>query len=142
MNKFVRIYALTVCFTTITCMTVSLGIGLYDVLQMTFPDLMMDTYQAQMLRSDDSFRQSYQNNPGAFSLQASGMIHLPMTAKPDGAPPSDEEVSRLRLERLDAAHSSIRYAAKRSLLQIFIILLVSGPLFYVHWRLANKPEVD
>jgi cbb3-type cytochrome oxidase subunit 1 len=34
-----EIYAMLVCLLTVICFTVALGIGLYDVFQMTFPDI-------------------------------------------------------------------------------------------------------
>ena len=51
---------------------------------------------------------------------------------------SDAEITRLREERMTLLTNNIQHDARRSLIQILIILLVTLPLFVLHWRLAQK----
>jgi hypothetical protein len=53
-------------------------------------------------------------------------------------PLTEEEISTKREVQLAAAISNVRHDALKSLVQILIILLISGPLFFVHWRFARK----
>jgi hypothetical protein len=53
-------------------------------------------------------------------------------------PLTEEEISTRREVQLAAAINNVRHDAQKSLVQILIILLVSGPLFFVHWRFARK----
>ncbi len=147
---FTRIYALAVCFAAILCIAISTGIGLYDIVQISFPKLTMESYLYQHLQSNERFRRSQllydprasypimMNERGmgiarANSIAGSTMKETPLT---------DEEVSARREEQLATAIDNVRHNAQKSLVQILVILLVSGPLFYIHWRFARNLDAQ
>lgn len=142
---FTRIYALAVCFASILCIAISTGIGLYDVLQITFPKLTMDSHLYRNLQSNEAYRQShlYFNRGPLYSgitIQGgSGIaraLSVPETLHKED-PPSEDEISERRQQQLAMAMDNVRHDAQRSLLQIMVILLVSIPLFIVHWRFGR-----
>jgi hypothetical protein len=53
-------------------------------------------------------------------------------------PLTEEEISTRREVQFAVATNNVRHDAQKSLVQILVILLVSGPLFFVHWRFARK----
>lgn len=69
----------------------------------------------------------------ANSIAGSTMKETPLT---------DEEVSARREEQLATAIDNVRHNAQKSLVQILVILLVSGPLFYIHWRFARNLDAQ
>lgn len=138
---FIRIYALAVCFATILCMTIAAGIGLFDIVQISLPKLTMNSYEFQILQSNENFRRSGMAYGHVGSLmmnngRAPGLARPVQIANGEEALPSEEEVTRLREQQLIFVINNARHDAQRSLIQILIILLVCSPLFYVHWRLA------
>lgn len=143
---FTRIYALAVCFATILCIAISTGIGLYDIVQISFPKLTMESYLYQNLQSNENFRRSplLYNPRGLYPIMINerGMSIARANSIPDSTmketPLTDEEVTARREVQLAVAIDNVRHDAQRSLVQILVILLVSGPLFFIHWRFARK----
>ena len=141
-----RIYALAVCFASVLCIAISTGVGLYDIVQISFPESTMDSYLYQNLRSDERFRRSLQlyapragypimMNEGGMGIARANPIPYPNVKE---TPITDEEISTRREVQLAAAIDNVRHDAQKSLVQILVILLVSVPLFLVHWNFARK----
>jgi hypothetical protein len=143
---FTRIYALAVCFASILCIAISTGIGLYDIVQISFPELTMDSYLYQNLQSNERFRRSQQlydprvgypimmNERGMGIARANSL--LDSTVKESSL--TEKEINARREAQLATAIGNVRHDAQKSLVQILVILLVSVPLFFVHWRFARK----
>tara|TARA_B100000959_G_scaffold259014_1_gene294319 strand:+ start:101 stop:469 length:369 start_codon:yes stop_codon:yes gene_type:complete len=121
---FTRIYALAVCFASILCIAISTGIGLYDIVQINFPKLTMDSYRYQNLQSNEAYRRSHPYpgmtpaypvtvNPQAGTTSRSAPV---AKAAQNEAPPSDEEISKLREQQLAIALDNVRHDAQRSLI--------------------------
>ena len=41
-RSFVEIYGLAVCFVTLLCFVIALGAGIYDLLQVAFPEFTLE----------------------------------------------------------------------------------------------------
>jgi uncharacterized membrane protein (DUF106 family) len=54
--------------------------------------------------------------------------------------PSEEELEKMREQQMAIMIESERKSAISSLIRLGIILIVTIPLYYVHWRLAQKYE--
>ena len=54
----VEIYGLAVCFVTLLCIIIALGVGIYDLLQITYPEFTLSAYEYERHQSNDSFRNS------------------------------------------------------------------------------------
>ena len=55
-RSFVEIYGLAVCFVTLLCFVIALGVGIYDLLQAAFPEFTLNAYEYERHQSNDSFR--------------------------------------------------------------------------------------
>ena len=147
---FIRLYALAVCFASILCIAISTGIALYDMVQIAFPKLTMDSYLYQNLQSNEAFRRSHfypgrmpaypiMNERGGLGIAGARSLSAGVNNE---APLTDEEVGEQRQQQLALALDNVRHDAQRSLLPILVILLVSIPLFLVHWYFARKLDAQ
>jgi hypothetical protein len=143
---FTRIYALAVCFASVLCIAISTGIGIYDVVQISFPEQTMDSYQYRSFQSNEVFLQS-QPYPSAMridpmmrnpAIAAGGRGSAPATQSSSGLQENQEEITKRRETQLAGAINNVVHDAQNSLIQILIILFISIPLFVVHWRFAQK----
>ena len=48
-------YALAVCFVTLVCFTIALGIGLYDIIQIVNPEFTITGYEFKRYQSNEAF---------------------------------------------------------------------------------------
>jgi hypothetical protein len=133
-NPYVRVYALLVCFFSIICLTISTGMGLYELVKIADPELTLSPYRYQHLESDASYRRL--NYPA-------GVINPAYPSMPK----HDESISKMTAEKIAEAREKERdnlIAAERkqaiaSLIRLFIVIIVTSPVFYIHWRIAGKP---
>lgn len=111
----IQIYALVVCFATLMCFVVSLGLGLYDVVRMTAPAFTLSGWQAS--ESNAQF----------------------VVFWPDKKDLPDEELTRVRQATYHDAVAGERHAAQQSAVFIAIILAIDFAVYIAHWRLARGP---
>ena len=114
MRSLVQVYALAVCFATLMCLVVALGVGLYDLVQIAAPDFTLAYYQPY--ESDAAFARVY----------------------PDEANRANNELTQLREQTLADALRAERRAAMQSLVFVAIILAIDLIVFGVHWRIAKR----
>lgn len=117
MRSLIQIYALAVCFATLMCFVVALGVGLYDVVQLTAPDLTLQHYQPY--QSNHTFVQYYPDNK-----------QLP-----------DDEMTELREQGLRQALDGERRAALQSAVFVLMIVAIDVVVFAVHWRIAKQERL-
>ena len=56
MRKIVlEVYSLSVCFATIMCFAITLGVALYDVVQFTVPEFSLSSWDVERHQSNESF---------------------------------------------------------------------------------------
>jgi len=123
-RSLVEVYALTVCFVTLVCFVIALGVGIYDFIQIGNPEFSLSS----------STYDRHQSN-GSFSR------HWPK----DKPLPADEELTKLREESYRAALRSEKRTGVQSLVRVGIILLIDIVVFAIHWRMGKRarsmPEV-
>lgn len=116
MRSAVQIYALAVCFCTLMCLVVALGIGLYDVVQIAAPQFTLAWIEPYL--SNERFVAVYLDNK-----------ELPAN-----------EITWLREEGLRQALAAERRSAGQSAVFVLIVLAIDAVIFAVHWRLARRSE--
>ena len=139
-HMFTRIYALLVCFVSMVCIAITTGVALYDVVKIINPELTLSPYQYQHLQSNETFRR-LRYAPRPF-ITNEGLVEQRAAAAASRTQEklSEDEITRLREKELETLIGNERRAATASLVRMLIILLVSCPLFYIHWRLAQRYE--
>ncbi len=151
-DRSFRIYLLAVCFVSVICVAIMAGVGLYSLLKIAAPELTLDTHSYNAHQSLDNFKSShfYASRfhpqalfiPGAMGVarsmpmrQSDMLINSESDADP--TPLSDEEVEHLRQESYQMLIKNHKRSAMQELIRTAIVLVVSGILFFVHWRLIR-----
>ena len=118
-KPILEIYALAVCFFAVACFVITLGIALYDLVEIANPEFTLSTYQYERYQSNEAFKES---------------LHL----NKDERVPSDEELTKRRQEGYAQAIRSERHSATQSLIQTGLIMFVDLLVFIVHWLIAKR----
>ena len=120
-RTLVEVYALTVCFVTLVCFVVALGIGMYDLIQLLKPEFTISSYTYEHHKSNEAYLMNWPKE------------------KPR---PQSDELTKLRTESYQAALKSEQRDAAQSLTQIFIIILIDSVVFVIHWNMAKRARAD
>ena len=116
-RSLMQTYALIVCFSTLMCLVVALGIALYDAVQIAAPGFTVQ--QSPAWQSDESFL----------------VYHPHMKDRPA------QEVARLRENERSYALVEERRAATQSLVFTSIIVFIDAVVYAIHWWLAKKFDI-
>lgn len=119
-RSMLEIYALAVCFVTVTCFAIVTGIAIYDVVQIAAPEITLHSGQYERHQSNAAFRNSYHPDPKAIAA-------LP-----------EEEITKRRQESYVSTLNAERRDGWQSLLRMAIIMLIDVVFFVVHWQLAKR----
>jgi predicted PurR-regulated permease PerM len=113
----VEVYALAVCFVTLVCFVIALGIGIYDLIQIVNPEFTISSYTYDRHQSNEAFLKNWPEDKQR--LQG-------------------EELTRLRKESYQAALRSEKRGAIQSLTMVFIIILIDLVVYIIHWYVAKR----
>ena len=116
-KSLLEIYALAVCFVTIICFAIALGVFVYDVLEMTNPKLTLRSYQYKMHQTNEAFTR---NNIKKYENY------------------SEEEITKFREDSYTVALEAEKRDAIQSIVRVLIIMIIDMVIFVVHWKLANR----
>ena len=135
-KKLLEIYALSVCFVSMGCLSIFSGIFLYNVVDVSFPSTMS---AARMYYPPELSSHGVMNiNP-----------EMPIVAgQPLPPPPVREAISsegeRHKLIRennkrnLEAAKKRMKAESTMSMVRSFIIVFIATIVFAFHWRIAKR----
>jgi len=123
-KSILEVYALAVCFTTIVCFVVALGIAMYDIIQISNPEFSLISYEYNRHQSNDAFWESYKNRYDNKDKELKR--------------PTEEELTKQRTESYKQAIKSERRDAFQSITLASIILVIDAIVFLVHWRVARR----
>ena len=114
------------------CFVIALGIGVYDLIQITNPEFTINVFEYERHQSNEAF-DTVRRSPGrALRGIAPGIPIEQPTERPE------EEVTQQREESFRTALRSERRRGMQSLIQIVIILVIDVLVFVPHWLLARK----
>jgi len=127
MNKsLLEVYALSVCFVSMGCLSIFSGIFLYSLVEIAFPSSMN---HSRMLYAPPSMIQYGSTNtampPNAITLPEEG--HNKIQSH------HSEQVNRTSF-----AIDSRRTEAIMSAVRAIIIILIASIVFIFHWRIAKQ----
>jgi hypothetical protein len=116
-RSLIQVYALTVCFCTLMCGVIALGVAAYDVVRIAAPGFTMaNTYGAW--DSDEQFVLVYPDKKG-----------LPLA-----------EISAFREKYRQDGLAAERKTGQQGFVFAFIILVIDGAVYTIHWRIARRAE--
>ena len=126
-----QIYAAAVCFVSVGCLAIALGIVAYSTIGVIAPSL--TAYPMSLL-------------PGPpippFPLPMTGDSTQPssLVAPVAPAPPSAEEIAKRKAEAMEIGLRNEVIVSRQSLLRWGIVSLISALLFAAHWRILRRGE--
>lgn len=119
-RSLVEIYALAVCFVTVTCFAIAMGIAIYDFVQIAYPEITVHSHHYERHQSNAAYRSSHHPDPNVIAAL------------------SEEDVTKRREESYRSVLNGERRDGWQSLLRMAIIMLVDVLFFFFHWRLAKR----
>ncbi len=131
-KSILEIYALSVCFVTLVCFVIALGIGIYDLIQITNPEFTLNPYEYERHQSNEAFGRSPR-------IEMRGVAPGVAPGVPIGpTKPSEEELTKQREESYQAAIRSERRSGIQSLTIVGIVMVIDLCVFGVHWLLSKR----
>jgi len=125
MKSKLEIYALSVCFTSVLCLVISLGIGSYALVSINAPSLTMNSYLYNQHQSNETYWKS---------------INRPCHEKDCKETVKPEE--KILTEQREIAFSMAKKNEVRQSLQVLIksglFILFSALALFIHWRIARN----
>ena len=125
-KTILEIYALAVCFFTVACFVITLGMVIWDMVEFSAPEFTITNHNFECHSSDDSYRDCY-STKHRFTRDDSPQVF-----------PSGEELTKKRQESYKQILKSEQRQALQGLVQKLIILLIDALVFFAHWRLASN----
>ena len=130
-KSILEIYAMAICFVTLVIFCVTLGIGLYNIVQISNPRLTMNSWDWERFSNNDTY---FNNNSHLFSKTG--------TEFPDRSQFTEEEITKRREESLKLAIEVEKRSAMQSIVRVLIFLLISSVVFLLHWKLAKNTRKE
>ncbi len=124
-KTILEIYALAVCFLTVICFVVCLGIAGYSIVQISKPEFTMNSYQYDRYQSND-----------AFWMDCMGP-HCSVGEK-TRVRPSEAELDKKRTQAFAQAITSEQRGGGQTLVKTLIVMLVDALAFGIHWLIARR----
>jgi hypothetical protein len=125
-KTILEIYALAVCFVIVVSFAFSLGVGIYDVVKITYPEFTMSNWEYAKFQNNDAYRAS--NNSIGSNNHKDKQI-------------SETEITKKRLEAFSNAITNEKREGAQGLMIALIILLINCLIFIPHWIIARKARV-
>lgn len=126
-KSILEIYAMAICFVAVVAFTISLGIGLYNIVQIVNPKLTMNTWDWERFSNNDTF---FNNSSHLFYDKSSEQL--------DRKYFTEDEITEKRENSLKLAIENEKRSALQSLIRVIIFLLITSTVYFLHWRLAKK----
>ena len=127
-KSMLEIYALSVCFVTLVCFVIALGIGIYDLIQIASPAFTLNAYEYERHQSNQAFGRSPRIE----------MRGLAPGVSIEPTEPSAVELTQQREESYQAALRSERRRGIQSLTIVGIVMVIDLCVFGVHWLLSKR----
>ncbi len=135
-KSVLEMYALAVCFVTLLCFVIALGIGSYNLIRVVNPEFTINAYEYERHQSNGAFR----GFPGMELLRNTRGL---APARPaEISEPSDEELTRQREQSYQNVLNAEQRRGTQSLTMVGIVIFIDSLMFAIHWLLARKARIS
>jgi hypothetical protein len=125
MKSKLEFYALAVCFTAVVCLIICFSVAGYGIVEITYPELTMRSFEYAKYQSNDSFWEHKQSGQD-----------------PKAAKPSEEELTKERLEALALTLKVEKQEGLQDFIKTVMVILASDVALLVHWKIAKKARIE
>ncbi|MGR8978907.1 MAG: hypothetical protein ACU84H_02280 [Gammaproteobacteria bacterium] len=133
-KTIIEIYALAVCFFSVACLVITLGIALYDLVGIAAPAFTLDTRDYERHQSDQAFLESGGTTTHIVRVEG-GERREEIRSATDSA-----NLPKKREESFQRALKTEQRSAGQSLVRSTIIMIIASIVFMIHWRLAKLSQ--
>ncbi len=122
-HSLIGVYAILACLCSFVVGVIFLGMGLFDLLEISMPEHMLNVYKPNLTYSETEYKIRY------------GHI--------DNAPTYEESKKEQREHRERSYEMNLRMeikGQKQSLVRSSIYLLICSIAFVIHWKMAIRIE--
>lgn len=130
MRKTVEVYALTVCFFTMACLSLATGSMLWSLVKVLAPAATISEHEYKVHKSDDAF---------ARHLEANNRYKI---EKEQYQVPVGADLTAEREHSYEMLIDAGRHGALRSVLSMLVIILVDIVVYWFHWRIVNREKKE
>ena len=130
-KSILEIYALAVCFVTVVCFVIALGIGLYSLVQIANPEFTLDSWQYNQHQTNDAF----------WGVDVTYPMPMGGGEKKKERPP-ESELTKQRLESNERAVKAEQRSGSQSLVKVMIVIFINIAVFYAHWRISKRARSE
>lgn len=121
MKSKLEIYALAVCFASIVCLIISIGIAGYSIIEITAPKITMSSCKYQNYQTNDAYWKSKSE-----------------CSEKNIARPKEDELTKQRLDTFALAIEGEQREGFQTLIKCLMFIFISGIVLLVHWRIAKN----
>lgn len=114
-----EIYGYLVCFIALSCGVISLGVGMYSLVEISAPGYMLSEKQVLKHRDNETFANSHYKSDIYKSL-------------------TDELITTQRAESLKLAIDNQQKNAVKRLIGAVIVIFINIVVFIIHWRIVAR----
>ena len=125
-RTLLELYGLAVCFFTVACAVIVLGMAIWDIVSISAPNFSLSGNEWEKHQTDADFREALIRE------------HRYDPDKDAYAPPTGPELTAERERSYSQAIRSHSREALQSLLRNCIILSIDIVLFAIHWGIASR----
>lgn len=130
-KTILEIYALAVCFVTLTCFVIALGIAVYSAIAIAKPDFTISSWQYTTHLTNDAFW-----NGGCAGRQYCGPQEKNVER------PTESELTKQREETYRRILASEQRDSSQTLVKCIIVMLIDVGAFLLHWFLAKRARAS
>ena len=130
-KTLLEIYALLICFGAVVCFSIWTGIGAYSLVGTFNPELTVNSWVYERHQTNDRFWKGNRDLANPFLAKEK-------TATKPPERPSEESLTKKRIESYQQELHIEARNNKQTLLQTAIVIIICMLLFFAHWRLAKS----
>jgi len=124
MKSKLEIYALSVCFVSVFCLVISLGLGSYALVEISAPELTMSSYNYDQFQSNEAY---WSKNTPYCGKGCEAVVK-----------PGKDELAKQRIEAFKIAKKSEARSGFQSLIKCSLFILLSTLALLIHFKIAKK----
>jgi len=137
MNRhLLEIYALSVCFVSMSCLSIFFGIFLYNIVEISFPSTMISSRLFYPPPFSQSGVMTFPATPGQ-------PLHVaPLETIEKNSPDKNKQLQKEKERFQSLATERMKAESMMSITRSMIVVLIASIVFFFHWRIAKQARVD
>ncbi|WP_163832763.1 hypothetical protein [Spartinivicinus ruber] len=125
-KTILEIYALAVSFFTLACLAITSSVLIWDLVEISQPELTMSSYQYKCHHSDQDYKDCFSDRP-EYTREKNPEVF-----------PTDAKLTAKRTTSYQRELKAEQRDGLQSMIQSIIVIVISIIIFLIHWQLAKR----